>query len=46
MVIPIDEIVHSLKIYVEKSIDGKNILTFNPNDKACEGEKLFEVNIY
>ena len=46
MIIPIDEIVDSLKIFVEKLIDGKNILTFKPNDKACEGEQLFEVNIY
>ena len=46
MIIPIDEIVYSLKIYVEKSIDGKNILTFKPNDNACEGEQLFEVKIY
>ena len=46
MIVPIDEIVHTLKIYVEQLIDGKNIITLKANDNVCEGERLFEVNIY
>ena len=45
-VIPIESVVHSLRIYFEKLIDGKNIIDLKPNDKVCGLEKLFKTKPY
>ena len=46
VVIPIENVVHSLRIYFEKLIDGKNIIDLKPNDKVCGSEILFETKPY
>ena len=45
VIIPVEEIIHSVKIYVEQLINGKNIIDLNANDKVCNGEHLFQVSI-
>ena len=45
-VIPIQNVVHSIRLYFEKLIDGKNIIDLKPNDNVCGNEKLFETKPY
>jgi hypothetical protein len=36
------EVIHTITIYVEQEIDGKNIIKIGPGDSLCEnGQKLF-----
>ena len=36
------EVIHTITIYVEQEIDGKNIIKIGPGDSLCEnGKKLF-----
>ena len=46
VIIPANEIIHSVLIYVEKLIDGKNIVKLSAADVVCEGEQLFEPKPY
>ena len=46
VVIPLDKVVHSLRIYFEKFIDGKNIIDLQPNDKVCDNEPVFLTKPY
>ena len=43
---PIDEIVHSVRIYLQQEIDGKNIFDLGPRDTVCNGETLFRTKPY
>ena len=46
VVIPVDKVIHSLRIYFEKLIDGKNIIDVGANDRVCDNEKLFITKPY
>ena len=47
VIIPANEIIHSVLIYVEQLIDGKNTIKLLANDKVCDGqEELFEPKPY
>ena len=42
MVLDIKDVVHTVKIYVEQVIDGKNIINIKPGDTLCgSGQRLF-----
>ena len=43
---PIDEIVHSVRIYLQQEIGGKNIFDLGPRDTICNGETLFRTKPY
>ena len=44
--IPIDEIVHSVRFYLEQLLDGKNVIDLKPNDVVCKSERLFRAKPY
>ena len=46
VVIPLDKVVHALRIYFEKFIDGKNIIDLEPNDRVCDNEPVFVTKPY
>ena len=43
---PIDDIVHSVRIYLQQEIGGKNIFDLGPRDTICNGETLFRTKPY
>lgn len=47
IIIPANEIIHSVIIYLEQLVDGENTIKLSAYDKVCEGqEELFEPKPY
>ena len=41
IVLDVKEVIHSITIYVEQVINGKNIITLSPEQTVCDGQSLF-----